>query len=378
MKESNPYYLHIVAFNIPYPADYGGVIDVFYKIKALSNNGIRVILHCYHYGRDFSPELEKLCHQVYYYKRNTGVKYLFDKKPYIVSTRRSIALLQNLTKDNYPVLFEGLHCTFFLKNKKLNNRFKIVRMHNVESDYYESLAASEKKLRDKLYFIQEAKKLKAYEKILHAADAILAISPSDFKYLNQKYGKTIYIAAFHPNDKPEIKEGKGDYLLYHGNLSVRENISAVNYLIDNVFGEVNHNVIIAGKNPDKEITDNTRKYNHIKLVANPSDNEIEHLINHAQINVLYTSQPTGIKLKLLKSLFSGRHCVVNPLMAENTGLESFCHIATNNDEMKATINKFFSKPFMKTDINKRTEILQNRFSNQENAQKIINLINGSF
>ena len=29
-------HLHIVAFNVPLPANYGGVIDVFYRLKALS------------------------------------------------------------------------------------------------------------------------------------------------------------------------------------------------------------------------------------------------------------------------------------------------------------------------------------------------------
>lgn len=31
--------LHIISFNIPYPPNYGGVIDVFYKLEALSGNG---------------------------------------------------------------------------------------------------------------------------------------------------------------------------------------------------------------------------------------------------------------------------------------------------------------------------------------------------
>ena len=30
------HHLHIIAFNVPYPANYGGVIDVFYRIKALA------------------------------------------------------------------------------------------------------------------------------------------------------------------------------------------------------------------------------------------------------------------------------------------------------------------------------------------------------
>jgi hypothetical protein len=27
--------LHIISFNVPYPTDYGRVIDVFYRLKAL-------------------------------------------------------------------------------------------------------------------------------------------------------------------------------------------------------------------------------------------------------------------------------------------------------------------------------------------------------
>ena len=29
-------HLHIISFDVPYPANYGGVIDVFYRVKALT------------------------------------------------------------------------------------------------------------------------------------------------------------------------------------------------------------------------------------------------------------------------------------------------------------------------------------------------------
>ena len=37
-------YLNIVSFNIPYPANYGGVIDVYYKLEALHACGVKLIL----------------------------------------------------------------------------------------------------------------------------------------------------------------------------------------------------------------------------------------------------------------------------------------------------------------------------------------------
>ncbi|MEP7128815.1 MAG: mannosyltransferase, partial [Chitinophagales bacterium] len=61
--------LHIISFNVPYPPDYGGVMDVFYKIKALHDSGIKIKLHCFEYGRKESDVLNQLCDEVFYYKR---------------------------------------------------------------------------------------------------------------------------------------------------------------------------------------------------------------------------------------------------------------------------------------------------------------------
>lgn len=44
-------HLNIIAFNIPWPANYGGIIDVYYKMKALHQCGVKIILHCFEYER---------------------------------------------------------------------------------------------------------------------------------------------------------------------------------------------------------------------------------------------------------------------------------------------------------------------------------------
>jgi hypothetical protein len=60
-------------------------------------------------------------------------------KPFIVKSRANRKLLRNLQHDNYPILFEGLHTCYYLTHKKLADRIKIVRCHNIEHDYYDSL-----------------------------------------------------------------------------------------------------------------------------------------------------------------------------------------------------------------------------------------------
>ena len=37
-------HLHIVTLDVPYPADYGGVVDLFYKLQSLHQLGIKIHL----------------------------------------------------------------------------------------------------------------------------------------------------------------------------------------------------------------------------------------------------------------------------------------------------------------------------------------------
>ena len=176
--------LHLIAFDIPFPADYGGVMDVFYKIKALKSEGFDVILHCFQY-RERAPqaELERHCQKVYYYKRQMNPLSILSKKPYIVASRQSPELLKNLMKDDFPIIFEGLHTCAFINHAALKNRFKIVRMHNVEWEYYQNLKSLETSYFKKIYFKTESYKLKKYEiNVLKNANCILTISPDDQFY----------------------------------------------------------------------------------------------------------------------------------------------------------------------------------------------------
>ena len=128
--------VHIVSFNVPYPADYGGVIDVFYKLKSLHSLGVKIYLHCFTYGRKEAIELEKYCEKVYYYQRKIGPFYLCNKLPYIVVTRNSKVLLHNLMGIQGPIIFEGLHSCYWIQHSNLRNHYKIVRTHNIEHEYY--------------------------------------------------------------------------------------------------------------------------------------------------------------------------------------------------------------------------------------------------
>ena len=364
--------INIISFDVPYPANYGGVIDVFYKIKAFYDQGINVHLHCYEYGRGKQKELENYCESVTYYKRKTGAASFLSKMPYIVKSRADKTLKENLLKNDFPILFEGLHTCFLLSDDALKNRFKIVRNHNIEHHYYNHLAKAEKNDFRKRYFKTEAKRLKQFERILKHADLSLAISESDLAYFKKTY-RTInnsYAPAFHPNQTVKINTLKGNYALYHGNLSVSENTNAVKFLIKKVFNDLSVPLIIAGLNPSKEIKNLIESNPQISLVANPSDKKLNELIANAQVNLLYTEQATGLKLKLLNVLFNGKHCLANNLILEGSNLKICCAVANTESEYKTTILELMQQGFTLEQIEQRKKALT-QYSNSINIKQII-------
>ena len=89
---------------------------------------------------------------------------------------------------------------------------------------------------------------------------------------------------------------------------------------------------------------------------------------------MYTQQPTGLKLKLLHSLFSGRFCLVNSNMVAGSGLEPVCHIADSPNEFLDKISELRTKPFTDYDIDRRNMLINNRYSNYMNRNRLMKIV----
>jgi len=366
-------HLHIIAFDVPYPANYGGVIDVFYRVKALSEAGVKVHLHCFEYGRG-EQEILNRCHEVKYYKRDTSFGKQLSLTPFIVNSRKSEALVLDLLKDDYPILCEGLHTTAVLLDKRLRNRKVFVRAHNVEHDYYNGLAEVERCGWKRLFYHVEAWKLRRYEPVLKNAAGIFAISQKDADYFKQFYNNVTLVPGFSATDSVCSEMGRGEYVLYHGNLSVRENEDAAKWLIENVFAELDLHCIVSGLNPSDKLKKLVDTYTNVTLMANPDDAEMIDLLRQAQVNILVTNQPTGLKLKLLNALYNGRFCLVNSDMVKGTSLDTLCVVADEPKQMIAEIKRLMEEDFTEDDIEKRDAQMRQLYDNEANALKIVEAI----
>lgn len=291
----------------------------------------------------------------------------------IVFTRNSRMLLHELSYDNAPILFEGLHTTYFIKHAKLKNRVKLVRTHNIEHHYYLALAGNEKNILKKVYFYLEAKALSRYEKTLRHAHAVLAISANDLTYLQNRYEHVSLVNAFHGFEW-QLEDESKTYALYHGKLSVNENENAARYLIEKIFSKTDTELIIAGYKPSQQLKKLVQQYPHITLIENPDDKQMQQLIMQAHMHILPTFQSTGIKLKLLHVLLNGKHIICNSEMVEDTGLEEFVHLADSAESMLQTIDKLKHTAFNEEEYSKRKNALKAPFSNKLNAQKIDSII----
>lgn len=372
-------HLNIIALNIPWPANYGGVIDIFYKLKALHELGVKIILHAFEYERPPAPELEAYCERIYYYKRKTGLIANLSTLPYNVVSRKNALLLERLQENTYPILFEGLHSCYYLSDSRLKDRIKIVRAANIEHDYYFHLYKAKKDFIKRMFFLIESKRFARFEQQLRQADLLLAISESDEASLKSRYPekKIELIPAFHANKQITSKEGKSDFILYHAKLSVVENEKAALYLIREVFSHLKQTCVIAGMDPSAELIKAAASFANIRIEANPSTEQMDTLIEEAQIHVLVTFQDTGLKLKLLNSLFAGRHVLVNSLMLTGTGLDTLCHRADTSSELINACNQLMEIPFDSKQIAERNEKLFPFYDNNYQAKRLYDMIYGN-
>ncbi len=365
-----------MSLDVPWPADYGGVVDLFYKLRYLQQQGVKIHLHCFTSGRPPQDELNKYCETVHYYQRRSNSKSISLSLPLIIQSRINDELLHNLQQDNHPVLLEGIHCSYYLYKGLLKNRKVVLRLHNAEFEYYRHLAKYEKNWFKKIYFLRESKLLRSYEKAIASKAPVLAVSEHDAAlYRNLFHASDVhYLPVFIPHTLATGKDGKGCYCLYHGNLAVNENEVAATWLLQHIFNDLQIPFVIAGKNPSKKLEDLAHAHQHTCIVANPGEREMQDMIRKAQVHVLPSFNNTGIKLKLLNALFNGRHCLVNKNGVEGSGLEHVCHIAEGAAAFKSAIKELYEQPFTENEKQQRQGLLLSQYNNEANAKKLMTFL----
>ncbi|TXH20917.1 MAG: glycosyltransferase [Chitinophagaceae bacterium] len=371
------YSIHIVSFDVPWPVDYGGMFDIMNTIIEFKKMNVDVYLHCFLYNERGKPkELNKYCKEVFYYQRKSFAQSFSFKTPYIVSSRLNHELIERLNQNSFPVLIQGIHCTgiipYLRKDKKI-----CVRMHNEEYIYYSELAKQSGNLLKKIYYKWESVLLHQYYKHLNKNISISCLSKIDIPHFEKLGFKNIHYTPILINwQSINSNTDKGCMCFFHGNLSIAENENAAIWLLTSVFSKLKIPFAIAGKNPTNKLLKNAGLCVHTCLIANPTEKELNDLIQKAQVNVLplFNTNSTGIRLKLLHALFEGKHCLVSRTMVEGSELMPLCHIADRKKDFEQKISHLYQTPFTEKEKELRKEVLLKIYNNEKNAKQLLDCL----
>lgn len=298
--------LHIISFDVPASPNYGGIIDVYFRILALSPH-FTIHLHAFRKKNHkiyVSDEINEACSKIHYYNRKTNLSKHFSSLPFFVKSRESKSLVENILDLEGVILFEGIHTTAALKY--LRNKPVFIRSHNIESEYYGGLRRSTRSWWRRIYYFIEEFKLKKFESQVYAdASGVVSISERDKLVIGRINSNTISIYPFTGNSEqpsPQLinQNYEKDRIVFFGNLSVPENELAAMNLIKRV-KRSRYNLSLLGKSPSKVLINLCRKQ-HIDLVENPSDAILHETIQSAEFTVLFSNQYSGVKLKLFTAL----------------------------------------------------------------------------
>lgn len=352
--------LHIVTPDVPGLADSDISQDIFMKIKAFHDAGIKVHLHSFEFGRGTSSILEKYCYQVRYYRRNSANKLPNPSStPYCVASRSNRELVRNLFADDFPILYEGLSTTFpvFWTNTQKN---KIQHLNLVRDDekYYKNLAALTPLGLNKLTFLYESWKCKKYMNKLRQTGN-LSISS---------------VISFYDHAAPSFTDNHGSFCLYFGKLSDKENEYAALWLLENIFNEVEIPFVIAGSNPSPQLDQAAHLRLHTCLVGDPNEKELEELIKKAQIILLPSFIDCAPISRVSKSLLLGKFVLTNPKALGNSNFKEFCNIANTPDQFKEKVIGLFSDKFSHPQHQSRIDVLSNTLTMEDKLSELIRVL----
>lgn len=365
--------LHIVSFDNPYPPDYGGVIDVFYKIKALHAIGYEIYLHCFTKEIPESyEELKAISSQVYFYPIKERFFYFFSKLPFSVISRSDRKLAENLAKVKAPILFEGLKTTCLVNDFRLKNHRKILRLQNIEEDYFDGISRSEQSFLRKVLFKMEAYKYQKYKEVFSLVDEIITLSKFENTMTEKFHLNTAYIPVFHGNETVLPLDGFGEYAIYHGDLNTSDNKKCVAFLVE-VFRKLPNNKLVIASGSNEEFVKRligTAK--NIEFVQLKNFEHLKELLQKSHISISWSFQKSGTKLKAVNSLFNTRFCIINENIIDDKTVSDLCVLVKTEEALIHKIEQLSGQPF--SDYLKRKSVLESYMSDIHNAKKIDELI----
>lgn len=241
----------------------------------------------------------------------------------------------NAVIQEYDVIF----CDHYVMFQYIPKEYKgnvILHEHNCEYLIWKRYADIERQLLKKLALLNQAYRIRHYERtICEQATTVLA-APNDTEELGKigadtsKFLETYHLGDDHLLTLPDLQFDKTELaLLYVGTLSWEANIDGLVWFFQKTWPLVKQQhtdikLYIVGKNPDTRIKEMAAKDNAIILTGFVED--IEPYFQKSRLFITPLRFGSGIKVKVVNALYRGIPCVTTPIGTEGLKVSDGEHL----------------------------------------------------
>lgn len=354
---------------IPFPVRDGESIAISGLAKALADRGCEITLlgmstpkHPYlpeEVPPAFREKIRIIPVPVHNPVRITGVlSGFFRKTPYHVirfhSTGMEISLEELLQRETFDVVqFEGLYLTQYAAIvRKYSDSLLVYRSHNIEADIWSRLANRATRLWIAVYFRDQARKLRNYErKVLPHFDAVLPISEDNAGwYAGQLDAAKVYFLPSGVSGESQIMlAGDPDprRLFFLGALDWRPNAEGLNWFLERVFPLLRKavpdaEIHIAGRNaPAHGIPAHREGVYWYGEIAGAGS-----FVADKWISVVPLLAGSGLKIKIMEAIAWGRPIVTTSIGAEGipASLVQYLYIGDTPEQFAAHCRNLIEHP----------------------------------
>jgi polysaccharide biosynthesis protein PslH len=354
-----------VCNDFPYPPMHGGLVDMWNRVQALHQLGVQLDVIATVKEEPGAEALKTVKDQVrtlHLVKRKSLFSGLFHWKPVQVKIRSGLNSL-HIGQDYDFLLMQSEFVTEILRNPTIRWRKSIIRVDNDEYVYQMRTAKEERSLARKLYYFQEAFRIKSHTtKSFREADMLWFVSHEDLTSFrnasgDNNYSRSLFMPTAVDLSKMSRPNLSGKNVLFVGSLWNPLNKAAVEWYIANVHPGLadvaGYSLTIAGSTRGKDcdwLRTITSQFSNINIALDVDD--LTSLYNDSALFVNPMQSGAGVKLKTVEAGVRGLPILSSSVGAEGTGLVPNVHFiqANNSEEFGAGVRRLLDDKILAAEM----------------------------
>lgn len=379
----------IVCNDFPYPANHGARVDTWGRILVLHEMGWEI--HLIVCGKvDPSPEdleyVKTYCADVQLFPRRSKVTDLLGVLPMQVKSREELHKA-SIPPDYDYVLLEGDYVYPILKNPNIRSGSVILRVHNDEAVYFNSLAKSTRNVLHKLYYHMESKKFEVLQKkIWQSIDKYLFISNKEYERFIQSHpaAKSRFLPPPITNNNFRASSFQQKNVVFIGSLFMPNNREAIEwylkYVHPRLLQERDYRFIIAG-NTRKMSLGWLENYNLRNVVVHDTPKSLDDIYSSGYLFVNPMQNGAGVKLKTIEAIQNGLPVISTSIGCEGTGLVDGRDILVADDpeQFYQHIQELLDNPLQaKKLLDASQSFIRAQYDHKEVLNRFIGSLNTSY